>query len=134
MPKYLKLDPPVNVGGTLIPLLELNQYQNGRIAIRALSLLAPDDGGDGKAMEPYGDLAVNLPDQDLPPGDTFFARNYSYHAQTHDAMIAAGIIEEIPGYKGQVGMHGFCTVARLTNKAIPVEFDGNGNLVNLTPR
>jgi hypothetical protein len=133
MEKFLKLDPPVRVGNALIPLLGLAEYgNNGRLAVRCYSLMSAEDGGDGKMMEPWGDLSVNLPGMLLPDDGeaTFFARSYDYHTATHQAMLDAGIIEELPGVLGNVGMHGHCTAAQLTDKgkSMPVDVDEEGNL------
>jgi hypothetical protein len=133
MDRFLKLDPPVRVGNALIPLLSLHEYENnGRLAVRCYSLMSEADGGDGKIMEPWGDLSVNLPGMLLPDDGeaTFFARSYDYHAETHRAMLDAGIIEELPGVLGNVGRDEPCTAAQLTPKAMamPVNVDEYGNL------
>lgn len=115
--EYFELKPPVQVGDATITLLGVGNYDNGRIAVQAFSLLSEEDGGDGEATEPWDTLSVNLVGQLLPniPG-AFFARSYSYHAKTFAAMVEAGIIEGLPG-SGDVGGHGICSVARLTDKA-----------------
>lgn len=116
MIRMFKIDPPV---GT-ITLIEFGQYDNGRLAVIAYSPLPVEDGGDGEAVEPFGPISVNLPDHPLPDDgkEMFFARDYSHHAATFDAMLEAGLIEVIPGIRGEVGMHGTCAVAKLTPKAL----------------
>jgi hypothetical protein len=115
--RYFNLVPAVNVGSAVVTILGIAEYDHGRRpAIRLFSLLAEEDGGDGKATEPHGDLSVNIPQQSLPEG-TFFGRDYSYHAETFDAMVAAGYVEVVQKEVGDVGGHGLCCVARLTEKA-----------------
>jgi len=110
--KYFDLLPPVQVGDSLVTILGVAEYGNSRIAVQAFGL-----SEEGDYIEPFGTLSVNLPNQEVPEG-VFFARDYSYHAKTHEAMLAAGVIEIVPGIAGDVGGHGCCLAARLTAKAI----------------